>query len=103
MPSASTVASDMALGLTGSLLVASSSHAANSRKGSSASVKLPLVNQFGCSIGAVSDIFQSCIQVASQVAARASRRFPSYSGTPAARLRRPLGTLAAILTLGLCG
>ena len=44
-PPASTVASDIAVGSRGSLCVASSNQAANSRNGSSASVKSPVVNQ----------------------------------------------------------
>src|SRR3954449_4530613 len=55
-PSASTVASVMAVGSRGSAAAASFSQAAKSRKGSSAAVKSPLVNQLGCSMGAVSDI-----------------------------------------------
>ena len=46
----------MAVGSRGSAALASFSQAANSRNGSSAAVKSPLVNQLGCSIGAVSDI-----------------------------------------------
>src|SRR5262249_61322586 len=55
-PAASTVASDIAVGSRGSLRAASSNHAANNRSGSSASVKSPVVNQVGCSIGVDSDI-----------------------------------------------
>src|SRR4051794_17608319 len=58
-PSASTVASDMAVGSRGSPRAASSNQAANSRNGSSAAVKSPVVNQVGCSIGADSDILRS--------------------------------------------
>ena len=58
-PSASTVASAMALGSAGSARLASSNQAANSRKGSSASVKSPAVNHFGCCIGDDSDIPRS--------------------------------------------
>ncbi len=46
-PSASTVASVMAVGSRGSASVASFSQAANNRNGSSAAVKSPLVNQVG--------------------------------------------------------
>src|SRR5262245_24323078 len=63
-PSASTVASDMAVGSRGSARTASSNHAANSRKGSSAWVKSPDVNQSGCLIGAESDILRSTQVVA---------------------------------------
>src|SRR6516165_9218818 len=63
-PSSSTVASDMAVGSRGSLRVASSNQAANSCKGSSASVKSLLVNPAGCSIGADSDILRSTRVVA---------------------------------------
>jgi hypothetical protein len=55
------VASVMAVGSRGSEAVASLSQAANSRKGSSAAVKSPLVNQLGCSIGAVSDIVSGAL------------------------------------------
>ena len=55
-PSASTVASVMALASEGSARLASSNQAANSRKGSSASVKSPAVNSFRCCIGDDSDI-----------------------------------------------
>src|SRR5919201_1974623 len=55
-PSASTVASDIAVGWRGSLRAACSNQASNRRKGSSASIKSPLVNPLGCSIGADSDI-----------------------------------------------
>src|ERR1700678_2314476 len=55
----STVATAMASGSLGSAALASSNQAANSRSGSSASVKSPLLNQVWCSIGTVSDIFLS--------------------------------------------
>src|SRR5262245_41873875 len=71
-PSASTVASDMAVGSRGSPLAASSNQAPNSRSGSSASVKSPDVNQLGCLIGAESDILRSTCVVASE---------PRYRGT----------------------
>src|ERR1700690_690734 len=66
MPSASTVASVMAVGSRGSAAMASVSQAANSAKGSSAAVKSPLVNHVGCSIGAVSAIFGSSHVVGSE-------------------------------------
>src|SRR5437899_7858677 len=75
-PSASTVASDIAVGSRGSLAFASSNQAANSRRGSSACVKSPLVNQLGCSIGADSDIARS-VQVVALVASIQSRQ-PGY-------------------------
>src|SRR5262245_12025420 len=81
-PSAPTVASDMAVGSRGSLLAASSNQAANSRNGSSASVKSPVVNQVGCSIGTDSDILRSIPVVA--LAPRSSSRRPGYR----ARLKR---------------
>src|SRR5215471_15435028 len=56
--SVSTVASAIASGSLGSAFLASSNQAANSRNGSSASVKSPLLNQVGCSIGTVSDIIE---------------------------------------------
>src|SRR6202008_4790183 len=55
-PSASTGASDIAVGSRGSLRAACSNQAANRRKGSSASIKSPLVNPLGCCIGSDSDI-----------------------------------------------
>ncbi len=56
MPSASTVASAMALGSAGSLRVGFLQPLAKSRSGSSAAVKSPTVNPLGCSIGAASDM-----------------------------------------------
>src|SRR5262245_38078101 len=64
-PPASLVASATASGRPGSLAAASSNQAANSRSGSSASVKSPDVNQIGCLIGADSDILRSTQVVAS--------------------------------------
>src|SRR5262245_48954746 len=58
------VASDIADGSRGSFVFASSNQAANSRSGSSACVKSPLVNHAGCSIGADSDIARSAHVVA---------------------------------------
>src|SRR5205085_6783407 len=84
----------MALGSAGSLLVASCSHCAKSRKGSSAAVKSPTVNPLGCSIGAVSDMCWST-RMAGPLARRAFR-LPSYSGTALASLR-----LATLLGLAL--
>src|SRR5688572_1526449 len=63
-PPASTVASDIAVGSRGSHLVASSNQAANSRNGSSASMKSPVVNQVGCLIEPDSDMLRR-IQVVS--------------------------------------
>src|SRR5674476_1286298 len=99
-PSASIVASVMAVGSRGSEAVASLSQAANSRKGSSAAVKSPLVNQLGCSIGAVSDIVSGALAwpLASPVVPNAA-----FIVDARARLWRAL-PLAAGLTLGLaCG
>src|SRR5262249_15399931 len=50
MPVASTVASAIAVGSDGSLRAASSNHAENSANGSSASVKLPDINEFAFSM-----------------------------------------------------
>src|SRR5260370_2495070 len=104
-PSASTVASDMAVGSRGSLRVASSNQAANSRRGSSASVKSPLVNQVGCFIGADSDILRSAQVVASAASAqsrRAGYRAMSSRWHPALR-RLPTGASAVALALALTG
>src|ERR1700722_11653971 len=83
-PPASTVASAIASGLTGSARLASANQAANSRTGSSASVKSPPVNHVGCSIGAVSDIPWG-YPVLAWGDREASRR-PQYSGAGALRL-----------------
>src|SRR5215471_19259448 len=103
MPSASTVASAMALGSAGSVRVASSNQALNSRNGSSASVKSPFINQLGCSIGAVSDIIRS-IPVAGWMHDQVSR--PTlYKATAFARLCRRvplLIVLALTLSSGGC-
>src|SRR3954451_1815021 len=94
-PSASTVASVMAVGSRGSAAVASFSQAAKSRKGSSAAVKSPLVNQLGCSIGAVSDI-RGALFVCGAVGST-WRTWRLYSGCGRSRLWR--GSAAAA---GLC-
>src|SRR5713226_5192139 len=98
-PSASTVASAMASGSLGSACLASSNQAANSRNGSSASVKSPLVNQVGCSIGADSDILRRTYVVA--LAPGSLFRRAGYRGTSrrwhAARARLPLVALAFAL------
>src|SRR5258708_32204216 len=102
--SASTVASVMALGSAGSDLVASENQAANSRKGSSASVKSPLVNPFGCFIDAESDISE--FQVSASVPGRVSvlrSCMRSYRGCPAARLWRRLPAAAFVLALPVAG
>src|SRR5712691_8630331 len=90
-PPASMVASVIAVGSRGSEAVASVSQAENSRNGSSAWVKSPVVNQLGCSIGAVSDIFRST---------RLAGVKTHNSGCAPARLWRAL-PLAAGLTLAL--
>ena len=100
-PSASTVASVMAVGSRGSEAVASLSQAANSRKGSSAAVKSPLVNQLGCSIGAVSDIFGVLAWSVPKIVTRPVIFIERlYSGCARSRLWRGL-PLAAALTLAL--
>src|SRR5258705_3797565 len=58
-PSASTVASDIALGSLGSAFTASANQSPNSAKGSSASVKSPDVNGVGCLMEVVSAISRS--------------------------------------------
>src|SRR3954466_13009813 len=90
-PSASTVASVMAVGSRGSAAVASFSQAAKSRKGSSAAVKSPLVNQLGRSIGAVSDI-RGALFLAGAVGST-WRTWRLYSGCGRSRLWR--GSAAA--------
>src|SRR5882672_8006512 len=100
-PSASTVASDMAVGSRGSFRLASSNQAANSRNGSSASVKSPLVNQVGCSIGADSDILRSTYVVA--LAPSALSRQPRYRATSRRwHARGRLSLLALAFALGGC-
>src|SRR4051812_43001500 len=98
MPSGATVASDMALGSRGSDFTASSNQACQSRKGSSACVKSPLVNHVGASIGAVSDIAQKTLTL------RAKPRLPKrfrYKGTRKDRLWRLRATAIALsLALG---
>src|SRR4029079_4904464 len=100
-PSASTVASAMAVGSRGSRLLASSNQAVNSRKGSSASVKSPLVNQVGCSIGPDPDMPGSILAL---MPSSLSRQ-PGYRGRPrrwhVAWDRLPAG--ACLLALALAG
>src|SRR4029079_12961137 len=91
MPSASTVAKVMALGSRGSVFAACSSHAVNSRSGSSAWVKSPLVNQLGCSIVFVSDILLNAHTAVVRNFGRGR-----YSGRAAPRLWRPALSGAAI-------
>src|SRR6266436_2506915 len=73
-PSASTVASDIALGSLGSAFTASANQSPNSANGSSASVKSPDVNGVGCLMEVVSAIsgVPSCIRPRSR--ARCSAR-----------------------------
>jgi hypothetical protein len=98
IPSGPTVASDIAFGSRGSAFTASSNQACHSRKGSSASVKSPLVNHVGCSIGAVSDIAQKTFTF--RATPRLPRR-PRYKGTRKARLwRLRAKAIALALTLG---
>ncbi len=102
MPFASTVATVMAVGSRGSAALASFSQAANSRKGSSAAVKSPLVNQVGCSIEAVSDILWSARVTRGPT--RQCRRC-LYNGSPGPRLWRAgavVGLLAVALASGGC-
>src|SRR6478672_11462206 len=96
IPSASTVASDIAVGSRGSPFTASSNHACQSRRGSSACVKSPLVNHVGCSIPEVSDIAQKTLKLR---AIRVPRRL-RYKGTRKARLWR-LRAQAIALSLAL--
>jgi outer membrane surface antigen len=92
----------MALGSAGSDRVASENQAVNSRKGSSAAVKSPLVNPFGCCIEADSDIseFKVVAGVPSRVSVLRSSIY-RYRGCTAARLwrRLPAATFAFVLAL----
>src|SRR5215475_476566 len=96
-PSASTVASDMAVGSRGSPFTASSNQAANSRNGSSASVKSPVVNQVGCSIGGESVISRSHLGggVSAKCSIRVRRLYgnasPMARGVTAAAADRGIG------------
>src|SRR5690348_14042235 len=95
----------MAVGSRGSEAVASRSQAAKSCSGSSAAVKSPLVNQVGCSIGAVSDIRRST-RLAMLMARRVQGRL--YTETPLPRLwrRHRCGSLPLMAALSLslaCG
>src|SRR5689334_20209852 len=85
----------MASGSEGSACFASSNQAANSRNGSSASAKSPDVNQLGCLIGAVSDIFQSGF-VPGPVPASASR-WPRYNGTAQSSIWRRLRLVSVLM------
>src|SRR5690242_8026329 len=85
----------MASGSAGSARRASSNQAANSRNGSSASAKSPVVNQLGCLIETVSDILRSGF-VAGVGAASASRRV-GYNGSVRSRIWRRLLPAAALL------
>src|ERR1700685_470372 len=88
----------MASGLTGSAFFASANQAANSRTGSSASVKSPPVNHAGCSIEAVSDMLRK-IHVLAWGNRHASAQSP-YSNR-SGRLRLSLMLAAAVAVL--CG
>src|ERR1700726_2673356 len=90
----------MASGLTGSARLASANQAANSRNGSSASVKSPPVNHVGCSIGAASDILRG-IQVFALRDREVNRR-SLYNGTGPVRLCWRWHLLPVIAAL-LCG
>src|SRR5262245_677843 len=92
IPSASTVASVMAVGSRGSLRHASSNQAANRRRGSSASVKSPLVNQVGCFIEADSDILRGAHL---RALARVSQRCRYRAMLPQWHARRLPATICA--------
>src|ERR1700683_3233713 len=85
-PSASTVASAMASGLTDSERLASANKAPNSRSGASASVKSPAVNQPGCSIDFVSDIRWGTPLLPCND--QDANRYPLYRGSVRFRLSR---------------
>src|SRR5256885_8655104 len=88
----------MAVGSRGSSFTASSNQACQSRKGSSACVKSPLVNHAGCSIGTVSDIARKTLTF--RAAPRVPMR-PRYKGTRKARLwRLRAKAIALALALG---
>jgi len=91
----------MAVGSRGSQRLASSNQAVNSRNGSSASVKSPLVNQVGCSIGPDPDMPGSILALMPSPLSRQS----GYRGWPcrwhAALTRLPAG--ACLLALALAG
>src|SRR4029453_8429836 len=98
-PWCATVASVMASGRLGSARPASSNHVANRRSGSDASVKSPLVNPFGCCIGADSDILEYRPVLGSWLWTSV------YRGTLSARLWRavvPAPLLALALAVGGC-
>src|SRR5262249_44968899 len=102
-PSSSTVASDMAVGSRGSLRLASSNQAANSRKGSSASVKSLLVNPARCSIGADSDILGSIRAAAAAPSAlfrRGGYRGPSGAWQVAMRRLQARAWVLALARMG---
>src|SRR5581483_4825153 len=96
-PSASTVASAIALGSAGSEASASANHLEKRASGSSTCAKSPDVNPLWCSIGAVSDMGG----LVSGVATRESL----YRATLFRRLRRERQVPAcalAIVVLGFC-
>src|SRR5215470_18384962 len=103
-PSASTVASAIASGSLGSAFPASSNQVANSRNGSSALVKSPLLNQAGCSIGVVSDIIEGFLVTGCEPgpAHRVMYRGPGYNVTARSRLWRALwqGLRRAVFIFG---
>src|SRR5438552_465501 len=86
----------MASASAGSLRAASAYQAPNSRNGSSASVKSPAVNPFGCCIGADSDIPEYPLVPSSWL------RACCYRASLAARLRRPSAAVIAV-SLALAG
>src|SRR5579883_338562 len=91
----------MASGLTGSACLASANQAANSRSGSSASVKSPPVNPVGCSIEAASDILWGTKLLASRN--RGACRQSLYNRPAPQRLPQALGWLVMLSTfLGAC-
>src|SRR3981081_4807458 len=100
-PSASTVSSDTAVGSRCARRLASAPQRANSRKGSPASVKSPLVNQVGCSIGPDSDMLGSILALMPSSLLRRS----GYRGRPRGwhvALKR-LPAVACLLALALAG
>src|SRR5688572_17942478 len=101
-PPASTVASDIAVGSRGSHRVASSNQAANSRNGSSASVKSPVVNQVGCLIEPDSDMLRRIQVVSSAPSSRSGYRATTRQWHATLRRLSTAGALAAAVASGGC-
>ena len=79
---------DPALASVASFRLASSNQVANRRNGSSAAVKSPLVNQLGCSIGAVVFMIEGWLGCSAGWVMYRSRRPPYRGRSPASLWRR---------------